>query len=180
MKTAYWLLATALLLGACAGPNVTQYAQEQPVLDPTVYFAGQSEAWGMFQQRDGTVIKRFHVALTGQRTGDKFILNEQFAWSDGSQSQRAWTLWRTADGVWHGTAADVAGEAIGHASGNALNWQYTLHLPVDNQVVDVRMDDWMYQMDRDTLINRTSMHKFGVEVGQVTLFFRKLPPGARS
>ena len=35
------------------------------------------------------------------------------------------------------------------------------------------MDDWMYLMDEDTLINRTSMSKFGVEVGQVTLFFRR-------
>ncbi|MFX5709774.1 DUF3833 family protein, partial [Acinetobacter baumannii] len=38
---------------------------------------------------------------------------------------------------------------------------------------EVQMDDWMYQMDERTLINRTSMSKFGVEVGQVTLFFRK-------
>ena len=35
------------------------------------------------------------------------------------------------------------------------------------------MDDWMYLMDEDTLINRTLMSKFGVEVGQVTLFFRR-------
>jgi hypothetical protein len=39
------------------------------------------------------------------------------------------------------------------------------------------MDDWMYQMDEDTLINRTSMSKLGVEVGQVTLFFRRQSAG---
>jgi len=44
---------------------------------------------------------------------------------------------------------------------------------VDDKQYEVQMDDWMYQMDERTLINRTSMRKFGVEVGQVTLFFRK-------
>jgi len=30
-------------------------------------------------------------------------------------------------------------------------------------------------MDEDTLINRSSMLKLGVELGQVTLFFRRQP-----
>lgn len=34
-------------------------------------------------------------------------------------------------------------------------------------------DDWMYLMDEDTLINRSSMAKFGVEIGQILLFFRR-------
>ncbi|GGP26121.1 DUF3833 domain-containing protein [Silvimonas amylolytica] len=174
------LTALTLLLAACAGPDVTHYAQKQPVLDPAVFFAGKSEAWGIFQQRNGTVEKRFHVVLSGQRSGDKFVLNEAFSWSDGSQSYREWTLWRSADNAWHGTAEDIAGEALGHASGNALHWQYTLRLPVDNKVIDVHMDDWMYLLDQHTLINRTSMRKFGFELGQVTLFFRKLPPDTPS
>jgi len=34
----------------------------------------------------------------------------------------------------------------------------------------------MYQMDDDTLINRTRMSKLGVDVGEVTLFFRRQSP----
>ncbi|WP_049278077.1 DUF3833 family protein, partial [Pseudomonas putida] len=41
----------------------------------------------------------------------------------------------------------------------------------------VDLDDWMYLMDDDTLINRSSMSKLGVEIGQITLFFRRLPEG---
>jgi hypothetical protein len=44
---------------------------------------------------------------------------------------------------------------------------------VDGSVYEVSFDDWMYLMDEDTLINRSSMSKFGVEWGQVTLFFRR-------
>lgn len=51
--------------------------------------------------------------------------------------------------------------------------RYRLNLPVDGSVYEVSFDDWMYLMDEDTLINRSSMSKFGVEWGQVTLFFRR-------
>ena len=81
----------------------------------------------------------------------------------------------TPDGTdrWRGTADDVVGEAIGELAGNALRWQYQLNLPVDDTTYVVTFDDWMYLMDEDTLINRSSMLKFGVELGQVTLFFRR-------
>lgn len=36
----------------------------------------------------------------------------------------------------------------------------------------------MYLMDEDTLINRSSMSKLGVELGQVTLFFRRQAVGS--
>jgi len=67
----------------------------------------------------------------------------------------------------------VVGEAIGEVAGNALRWRYRLNLPVDGSVYEVSFDDWMYLMDEDTLINRSSMSKFGVEWGQVTLFFHR-------
>ena len=67
----------------------------------------------------------------------------------------------------------MVGEAVGELAGNALRWQYQLNLPVDDTTYVVTFDDWMYLMDEDTLINRSSMLKFGVELGQVTLFFRR-------
>ena len=67
----------------------------------------------------------------------------------------------------------MVGEAVGEVAGNALRWRYVLSLPVDDKVYDVHLDDWMYLIDENTLANRSFMSKFGVEVGQVTLFFRK-------
>ena len=67
----------------------------------------------------------------------------------------------------------MIGEARGELAGNALRWQYRLLLPVDDTTYEVEFDDWMYLMDEDTLINRSFMSKFGVELGQVTLFFRR-------
>ena len=36
----------------------TDYAAEQPTLDLKTYFNGTVDAWGMFQDRSGKVIKR--------------------------------------------------------------------------------------------------------------------------
>jgi len=46
-------------------------------------------------------------------------------------------------------------------------------VPVDGTTWHLDMDDWMYLVDEATLLNRTAMSKFGVNVGQVTLAFRK-------
>lgn len=166
-------LCLSVMLCGCTSPEVSQYAQNQPHFDPLQFFAGKTEAWGMFQKRGGEVVKRFHVEITGSEQDGKLMLDERFRYDDGSTQQRVWTLTRQADGSWRGTAGDVVGEAVRHAAGNALNWRYTLLLPVDGKTYEMHMDDWMYQMDRNTMINRTSMSKFGLEVGQVTLFFRK-------
>lgn len=164
------LLAGALV--ACATPDVSHYAGQRPELDLQRYFARHTRAWGMFQGRSGEVQKRFAVEIDAHGSGDTLVLDEHFRYSDGTTQERRWSLQRAADGVWHGTAADVVGEALGRIAGNALNWRYTLRQPVGDTTYDLDFDDWMFLMDDHTLINRARVSKFGIEVGQVTLFFR--------
>jgi hypothetical protein len=160
-------------LTACAAPDVTHYQQAEPKLDLVQYFVGTTDAWGMFQKRNGEVVKRFTVEIIGTYNAGKLVLDERFSYADGTKDQRIWTLTQQADGTWRGTAADVQGEAIGKVSGNALNWQYTLLLPVDGKTYAMKFDDWMFLLDDKTMVNRASMSKFGFEFGQVTLFFKK-------
>ncbi|MNT02870.1 hypothetical protein D3C72_1373810 [compost metagenome] len=121
------------------------------------------------------MVKRFHVRIESRVEGRQLILDERFLYSDGTRQRRVWTLEQTGAGHWRGRADDVIGEARGEVAGNALRWRYRLDLPVDGRHWEVDLDDWMYLMDEDTMINRTSMSKLGVEVGQVTLFFRRQP-----
>lgn len=172
MKTLLCGLLLALL-AACTGPDVQQYKAQQPTLDLAAYFNGTTDAWGMFQRRGGAVAKRFHVVITGTSGDNTLTLDEQFRYDDGSSQRRVWHLTRAPDGGWRGTADDVKGEAVGELAGNALRWQYTLLLPVDGSTYEMRFDDWMFLMDDCTMINRASMAKFGIELGQVTLMFRR-------
>ncbi|QLG87504.1 DUF3833 domain-containing protein [Chitinibacter bivalviorum] len=172
IKTAIVSAFCGALMG-CASPDVQQYQKSEPKLDLAEYFLGTTDAWGMFQKRNGDVVKRFHVEITGTQQAGKLILDERFKYDDGSTQQRVWTLVQQADGSWRGTADDVKGEAVGKVAGNALNWQYTLLLPVDGKTYEMKFDDWMFLIDRKSMINRASMSKFGFELGQVTLFFKK-------
>ena len=164
---------SALTVAGCSNQRIMQYQTQKPELDLVKFFVGTTDAWGMFQDRSGQVQKRFKVTIEGKMNGQQLILNESFVYSDQTTQNRFWTLTPQAQGRWTGTAADVEGEAQGQVAGNALNWKYTLKLPVDNKVYQVQFDDWMYLLDEQTMMNRASMSKFGVELGQVTLTFRK-------
>ena len=169
-------LPVLALLGACATPvEPSHYAKELPALDLQRYFNGTLDADGMFQDRSGTVIKRFAVVMKCSWVGNVGTLDEDFTYSDGTKQRRVWTLRKSASGRYIGTAADVVGEAEGVVSGNALRWRYTLALPVDGKVIDVQMEDWMYLMSDRIMLNRAEMRKFGFHVGEVTLSFTKRP-----
>lgn len=171
------LLTLALSVASCGSVDVARYAEQQPALDLQRFFSQPVKAWGMFQKRSGEVAKRFEVNIVSRREGNNLILDERFLYSDGTRQRRVWTLTPEGQGRWSGRAADVVGVAEGQVAGNTLHWRYRLNLPVDDSTYEMSMDDWMYLMDKDTLINRTSMSKFGVEVGQVTLFFRRQGAG---
>ncbi len=164
-------LATTLLLAGCAAPTPADYAQNTPVLDLREYFNGELTAHGMFSDRSGKVLRRFVVSMKCRWQGDEGVLEEDFEYSDGAKERRVWRLTRHADGRYTGTAGDVVGVAEGQASGNALQWRYTLKLPVDGKVYEVQFDDWMFLIDEHVMLNKAVMSKFGVRLGEVTLAF---------
>jgi len=167
------LLFFVLLAGCSTTITPADYAMEKPMLDLKTYFNGTVDAWGMFQDRSGKVIKRFTVVMHCHWEGDTGTLDEDFTYSDGTTQKRIWTLKKVGPDRYIGTAADVVGEAIGTVGGNSLRWQYVLALPVDGKVYNVNFDDWMYLMDERVMLNRAVMSKFGFRLGEVTLSFTK-------
>jgi hypothetical protein len=171
-RTLFTVGAAALLTG-CASPRPARYANERPELDLRRYFDGRVDAWGMFTDRSGAIVKRFTVEMDCRWTGDEGVLDEHFTYSDGTLQRRVWRVSLVAPGRYVGRADDVVGDAIGEQAGNALQWRYTLALPVDGRVWEVQFDDWMVLIDDRTLLNRAAMSKLGLHLGDVTLAFRK-------
>lgn len=170
------LLTSASLLAGCASPDVRSYAQELPALDLAQYFNGKVVAHGIFQDRSGQVVRRFTVEMEGTWQGNQGVLDEHFTYSNGQKERRIWRLTKLPNGQYTGTADDVVGTASGQAAGNALRWAYTLKLPVDGTVYEVQFDDWMHLVDERVMLNRATMSKFGVRLGEVTLSFQKIAP----
>jgi hypothetical protein len=166
-------LAAVAGLSACAAPEINDYRLERPLLDLRTYFNGTLDAWGMFTDRTGRIVKRFTVVMQCTWTGDDGVLDEAFTYADGTRQQRIWRLRHLGDGRYEGRADDVVGVARGESQGNTLRWAYTLALPVDGQVVQVAFDDWMVLMDERVMLNRAVMSKWGITLGEVTLSFTR-------
>jgi len=177
LKRCSAIVFSTIFLMSCAGPQVSQYANEKPALDLSEYFNGTLDAYGIFTDRSGAVVKRFTVVIQanwqlvdGKKVG---TLDESFDYSDGSKQKRIWKITEVSPGKYIGRADDVVGDANGASAGNALNWAYTLALPVDGTIYHVQFDDWMYLMTPKVMINRAKMSKFGIDLGEVTLSFYK-------
>jgi len=168
----------ALALSACAGPQISDYAAQTPILDLRTYFSGTVDAWGLFTDRSGRVVKRFTVVMDCKWQGDEGVLDEAFTYSDGTKQRRIWRLKALPNGLYEGRADDVVGMASGQTKGNAFQWQYTLALPIDGSVWHVQFDDWMYLMDERVMLNKAVMSKLGVTLGEVTLSFTRREPVA--
>lgn len=167
------MAAAALAATGCASLDPSVYKDEKPVLDLKTYFNGRVDAWGVFQDRSGQVVRRFTVDMRCSWQGDTGVLDEDFYYSDGSRQKRIWTIRKLEGGRYVGTADDVIGEAQGQAAGNALHWRYVLALEVSGRTYHVDFDDWMYLVDDKVMLNRATMSKFGIRLGEVLLSFTK-------
>jgi hypothetical protein len=76
--TNFALCAVLLGLTSCANITPAAYQGQTPVLKLEDYFNGTLDAWGMFQDRSGKVIKRFTVVMRCNWQGDTGTLDEDF------------------------------------------------------------------------------------------------------
>ncbi len=169
------VLGTSVLMTSCTA-RVSDYQGSTPTFDIKTYFDGPLIAWGMVQNYNDKVTRRFCVELVGSWQGNKGELKETFYFDDGEKSYRNWQLTRTQKNQYTGTADDVIGVAKGSQSGFAFQWQYVLAVNVDGADYQFTLDDWMYQVDKYRVFNKTQMKKFGVIVADITLFFDKQRP----
>lgn len=171
------LAGLSILLAACSGaPSLDDFDQATPELEIERFLDGRLTAHGIFQDRFGDVRRSFVVDIEGDWDGETLTLVEDFVYEDGSTEQRVWRLTQTGPETWRGTAEGVVGEATGEERGNAFNWTYTIDLPTPDGPLRVSFDDWLWQMDDQVMINRAYVTKYGVEIGQLSIFFRREAP----
>ena len=176
MKYLSFVFAVLCLFGC--GPSLKYYEQNAPAFALEQYFDGRVEAWGIVENMSGQVTRRFTVSIDGQwKTNAAGLLegtlDEHFLFDDGEKQFRQWRITRQAQADYIGQADDVIGIATGKTAGNTLHWAYVLRVPVDDTSYDLSFDDWMYRLDEKRVFNKATMSKFGLAVGEVTLFFEK-------
>lgn len=166
--------AVCIAAGGCASSSSLEAFADSPrrlVLEE--YFEGKTTAYGLFEDRFGKVRRQFRVDITGEVDDDLLTLTEHFFYDDGALETRVWEIDILGDGRYAGRAGDVPGPATGTVSGNAFNWRYKVDLKVGDSVWKVGFNDWMFLMDDEVLLNRAYVTRYGIEIGQVTIAFRK-------
>lgn len=169
-----WAAAMVVVLAGCTGkPALEDEKLSTRNLNLEEFFEGRTVAYGQFQDIFGTVRRRFEVEIEGTWDGETLTLVEDFVYEDDSTEQRVWTLVKTGEDTWRGTAPGVIGEAFGEEQGDTFNWRYTIDLPVPDGTMRVTFDDWMWLLTEDRLLNRAYMRRFGVDIGEVIITFEK-------
>ncbi|VUD68145.1 hypothetical protein TDB9533_04009 [Thalassocella blandensis] len=195
IRTAKWgalvgLLSTIL---GCGSVNVSEYEGLTPEFDVREFFNGELKAHGIVKNRSGKMIRYFVADIKATWKDGTGTLEETFVFNDGEKQYRTWTLTpqdsaptsgseKDSGGrsgktpqQYIGTASDVIGQAELTSSGNALFLNYVLRIPYKDDTIDITVDDRMYLIEDNLLINESAMFKFGFNVGEVVLTIQKLP-----
>jgi len=164
---------SCLSLASCTNVRPKDYSQQVPELDFKKFLQGSLTGWGIYQDRDGKVSKRFRIDMTAEWQGDVGKFVENFSFNDGTTQVREWELTRIDDHHYKGKANDSIGEGKGEVWGNTMHWNYTIRTVTDSGTYNLDYDYWMYLIDDKTLINRATLSKFGFTLGDIAVTFHK-------
>ena len=98
---------------------------------------------------------------------------ETFYFDDGEEQNRIWIIQPDSAGNLSATANDVIGNSKMNASGNSLFMQYVLRISYNDNTLDLNIDDRMYRVSDQVVINESTMSKWGFEVGKIILVIEK-------
>jgi hypothetical protein len=166
-------ICTIIGLSGC-GYHTEDYAEKTPTFDIRQYLNGHITAHGMIVDWKGKASRHFTAEILGTWEGNKGTLEEEFTYSDGQKQQRTWNITFSDDHHFTATAGDVIGIAQGSQHGNAVNMEYVLaHKEQDGSTIHLSVNDWLFLVEDGVVLNRTTLYKFGIPVGEVFISFSK-------
>ena len=172
------IVGILLIVQGCAPIKVTDYSDNEPVLNIEAFFNGTLTAHGVVKDRGGKVIRYFNADIEAHWSDGIGTLDEHFVFDDGEKQRRVWTLKPLGDGRYVGSAGDVVGEGQLEQAGNSVFFDYVLRIPYRGGDVDVSVDDRMYLVAPGILINESRMSKWGLHVGTLLLVIERRPGAA--
>jgi len=167
------LAISLILLQSCSSHSVQDYSDRMPVLELEEFFNGNLSAHGVIKNRRGEVIRTFNAEIKAWWEEGIGYLDEDFIFDDGEKQKRVWKLVKDEEGRYEATAGDVIGTGLGLVSGNAFNLEYILEIDYKDSKLEISVDDWMWLVDENTIINHSKMKKFGFRVGEIQLVILK-------
>ena len=172
LRLVYFLIIFLGIAG-CSSMKIEDFANTKPEFNLMQFFEGEVEAWGIVEDRFGNLKRQFKVEMNGKINNGILTLKEDFYYADGETDKRVWEFSKLGEDTYQGLANDIIGKAIGKEVGNAFNMKYKMDLDLGFAELRVSFNDWMFRIDHETIVNKASISKFGLNIANVTLFFRK-------
>lgn len=164
-----FILSFLAALGACSSPDIKQYAVNTPEFVPEQFFNGKLTAHGVLKNRSGEVTRYFTATIDASWNKGVGTLVERFEFNDGEIQFRTWVLEPTENGQFSATAGDVIGAGKAQTSGNAMKLDYVLEIEYRGKPLSLNVEDWMWLVDENTVINQSTLRKWGFKVGSIQL-----------
>lgn len=143
------------------------------LFDLTTFLEGRTTACGVFEDRFGNVRRRFTVDLFGRWQDRLFVLEERFTYEDGTRETRVWRVTPMDDGKFTATSDDCIGLAHGACDADSIRMSYRFRLKLEAREIAVNLHDRFYRVGDRWAVNRATMSKWGIRLGEVSLFFRR-------
>ena len=157
-------------LSGHAQDTLSGHAQEAALSGGTLSGHTQEEH---IQSIDNVEGQALDISGDIPRQAAEGLLDETFYFDDGEVQHRQWRLVEQADGSYIATANDVIGEHRMQTAGNALFMEYVLRIPYKDGTIDVKVDDKMFLVSEQRIINESVFYKWGFKVGSVQLVIEK-------
>ena len=132
--------------------------------------------WGVFHNRFNSVDRHFEVTMRGEWTDTGGILYEDFVWSDGKQEKREWAISfdKNDPNCFTAMAHDINDKAYARINDNVLRMRYNMNITRENgSNILLNIDDRLYQVRENVVMNKTIIKKFGLLIGDLTTTFVK-------
>lgn len=158
-------------------PDTAPVSEQEPLrrFELTAFLEGRTRAWGVFEDRFGRVRRRLAVDMTGRWDSGVFVLDERFEYDGDAVETRTWRIVPLEAGRFRASCADCVGDAMGECSADSVRMSYRFRLKLESREIVVAFDDRLYRV-RDTIaVNRATMSKWGIKLGELSLFFQRLP-----
>ena len=100
-------------------------------------------------------------------------LLEEKLFDDGKQKICCWKLMKIGN-QYTDTVQDPGAISLGKTESDGLNRRYILEAPVKEKVRHIKFEEWLYLVDKDYLLDREKMNKFGFTTGKIVPYIRKI------
>ncbi len=138
------------------------------------YFNGRVKATGQFKNYFlKTKVEYLQADFFGTFKNNIITIKEEFKSSIKKPVNRLWTFSKITKDEYIGREKNIAGLITAKSELNMFTMKYNFLIKVKNIKVSLKICDKMYLYEKNYLVNRSVIKKFGFTIGEIVMLYTK-------